>query len=404
MMASLQTLILDTLDSGCFLSDVEAKSCIAIEQEDIFLPTVVPTIQEVCKSDKVIHHFLQQHSELLPTMSNTNPYFCPNPYVRNLKHPCIQKFKFALRDDCYDPLRPGARIGIAFHGTSQRNIPYISLLGFDPRLRKRQPHGPGEYFTTDLRTALQYSMPNGDEMFNAKGKIEVIVCLVVLPWKKESSINSNDPSSKKATITVKKMIPNQKGMSSSLNNDSTIVIQNNHHHLPIGTLTFSSDFVYRLEKSALRKQLQLPQTEQKKQREEEIELQKKQMLEEDLKREQEEAELWRTYRKNEQVRRRQEREERQELISRKKHRHALRDKTTMEQRKKLNEWKHQLRKERDLIQNKLVEQNKLLLEIELEEEERDLEMKQQEFLKRKEAMERQASEIRQQKLTAILSA
>ena len=402
-MTSLQSLILETLDSGCFISHVEEKSCIAVEQEDIFLPTVVPTIQEVCKSDKFIHHFLKEHSELLPSMSNTNPYFRPNPYVRNPKHPCIQKFKFALRDDWYDPLRPSHRIGIAFHGTSKRNIPYISLVGFDPRLRKRQPHGPGEYFTTDLRAALQYSMPNGDEMFNKKGKIEVIVCLVILPWKKESSTNNSDPSSQKAAISVTKMVPNQKGMNSGVNDDYTIVISNNNHHLPIGTLSFSSDFVYRLEKSALEKRLQLPNAQQKKQGEEEIELQKKQVFEEDRKREQEEAELWRSYRKNDQVRRRQLREERQEHISRKKLRHALRDNNTIEQRKKLKEWKDHLRKEREVIQVKLVEQNKLLLKIELEEKERDLDMKQQEFLKMKEAKERQASEMRQQQITAILS-
>ena len=45
----------------------------------------------------------------------------------------------------------------AFHGTNECNLKSILIDGLDPSLRSGQAHGPGEYFSTDLGTALHYS-------------------------------------------------------------------------------------------------------------------------------------------------------------------------------------------------------------------------------------------------------
>lgn len=45
---------------------------------------------------------------------------------------------------------------LAFHGTSESNIPSICANGYDPSKRKLQAYGRGEYFATTPDTSLSY--------------------------------------------------------------------------------------------------------------------------------------------------------------------------------------------------------------------------------------------------------
>ena len=45
---------------------------------------------------------------------------------------------------------------LAFHGTTEKNIPNICQNGYDPKLRSGQVYGKGEYFATTPDVPIQY--------------------------------------------------------------------------------------------------------------------------------------------------------------------------------------------------------------------------------------------------------
>ena len=66
----------------------------------------------------------------------------------------------------------------AFHGSSESNIDSILKTGFDPSLRSRQQHGPGEYFDLGNGTVAH--------LYDPKQSGVVVVCLIIRRRKNES--------------------------------------------------------------------------------------------------------------------------------------------------------------------------------------------------------------------------
>ena len=194
-MSSLQSQILSSLGTGgCPISKLQGE---LNDKREGFLSNVVSNYQAACRTDRFLHHFL--HSGL------EKASFKPNANLLYHDAPCIHKFEQGLTD-----LPPSAQLGLVFHGTPRENIASILLHGLDPRKRKRQSYGPGEYFSTHPEISLKYS----------NGLREIIVCLVILPESVASSIMTTAQRRPKPSI---------------------IVVRNDKHHLPLGTISFGLD-------------------------------------------------------------------------------------------------------------------------------------------------------------------
>lgn len=93
-------------------------------------------------------------------------------------------------------------IRVVFHGTSEANIGPISLFGLDPKLRKRQLLGTGDYFSAQFKQAVPYCTSS------RAGRLLVFAILT-------------DPSG----IT--------------LDREDVVVVHKTAHQLPLGTVRFS---------------------------------------------------------------------------------------------------------------------------------------------------------------------
>ena len=106
-------------------------------------------------------------------------------------------------------------VSAVFHGTPHQNIMNIMLNGLDPKRRRGQAYGPGEYFGKDPGTSSSY----------CHGGKQMCVFLVVVP----------KAPKQEADTVVPKSRPND-----SFNKPfEMIVVENNNHQLPLGVLKFS---------------------------------------------------------------------------------------------------------------------------------------------------------------------
>ena len=96
------------------------------------------------------------------------------------------------------------RMGVVFHGTPEERIPEILDKGLDPRYRRTQAFGKGEYFSKDPGLATTY----------CQGGHKLVVYLVFLPEEHEKYYNQKDRD--------------------------IVVVNNVSHELPIGVLSFES--------------------------------------------------------------------------------------------------------------------------------------------------------------------
>ena len=102
----------------------------------------------------------------------------------------------------YHHLEPNTSLAVVFHGTATTNIPDILYNGLDPKRRKGQAYGPGEYFSKDPAISVSY----------CHGGLELLVFLVVIPNKTAHNICPPD----------------------------YVVVENNDHQLPLGSVSFKS--------------------------------------------------------------------------------------------------------------------------------------------------------------------
>ena len=121
------------------------------------------------------------------------PTFKASPYI---ERPVFERFSKAWND-----LAPDSVLGLVFHGTSEGNIQSILAHGLDPRRRKRQAFGPGEYFSTDPCLSVSY----------CNGGLEMLVFLVVIPPARPQRAPHD-----------------------------YVVVNDNDHQLPLGSFTFKS--------------------------------------------------------------------------------------------------------------------------------------------------------------------
>jgi len=140
-----------------------------------------------------------------------NPTFHSNPHLKNsdtLSIPAsTDKFVKGLGE-----LKEETTVclGLAFHGTKGVNIPSILKNGLDPKRRRGQAYGPGEYFGKDPAVSVSY----------CHGGLELLVFVVVLP----STLRSNQKK--------------RNGVNDFLVPSDFLVVANNKHHLALGTMKF----------------------------------------------------------------------------------------------------------------------------------------------------------------------
>lgn len=96
------------------------------------------------------------------------------------------------------------RMAVVFHGTSEEKIPEILRHGLDPRYRRTQAFGAGEYFSKEPGLASTY----------CKNSNKLVVFLIFIPEEHEKYYNQKDRD--------------------------IVVVNNTSHELPIGVLSFES--------------------------------------------------------------------------------------------------------------------------------------------------------------------
>lgn len=106
--------------------------------------------------------------------------------------------------DTYEHDTEQKRMGVVFHGTPEERVNEILDKGLDPRYRRTQAFGKGEYFSKDPGLATTY----------CQGGHKLVVYLVFIPEEHEKYYNQKDRD--------------------------IIVVNNLSHELPIGVLSFES--------------------------------------------------------------------------------------------------------------------------------------------------------------------
>lgn len=143
----------------------------------------------------------------------TQPTFSKNPYAvkGNIVYDRFMNSIKLLQSDSTTTLQ------IVFHGTRTLNITPILKDGLDPKKRKGQAYGPGEYFGTHPSISVSY----------CHGDLMMLIFAVIVPdhkKKKEGTPYHHCPS-------------------------EYMVVPNNEHQIPLGTLTFSGCDAKKLEMS-----------------------------------------------------------------------------------------------------------------------------------------------------------
>lgn len=96
------------------------------------------------------------------------------------------------------------RMAVVFHGTPEERVDDILKHGLDPRYRRTQAFGKGEYFSKEPGLATTY----------CKGGHKIVVYLIFVPEEHEKYYNQKDRD--------------------------IVVVNNTSHELPIGVLSFES--------------------------------------------------------------------------------------------------------------------------------------------------------------------
>jgi len=138
---------------------------------------------------------------------------------------------------CCKNLPEYATLAIAFHGTGEDNIPHILKDGLDPKKRRGQAYGPGEYFSTDPGVSTSYcrksSTPSQQNISGGK----MLVFLVVRPLYQHDEIN---------------------GRPRTICPPHYVVVPTTEHQLPLGVLSYESIEQASLQRAnAMRAKLQL---------------------------------------------------------------------------------------------------------------------------------------------------
>ena len=151
--------------------------------------------------------------------------------------PCFENVRFEMNTDdskflsffeaAFKNFPDDSELAIVFHGTPEKNVSTILKGGLDPKKRRGQAHGPGEYFGRDPSVSLSYcyerrrmvhpmglpmGLPMGHPMDNPMGHqmdLQMLVFLVVVP------------------------APNPRYPRRPYN---CVVVENNAHQLPLGVL------------------------------------------------------------------------------------------------------------------------------------------------------------------------
>ena len=116
----------------------------------------------------------------------------------------VNKNQYIRFWDTYKNDQTQKRMGVVFHGSPEERIPQILKNGLDPRYRRTQAFGKGEYFSKDPGLATTY----------CQGGHKLIVYLVFIPEEHEKYYNQRDRD--------------------------IIVVNNVSHELPVGVLSFES--------------------------------------------------------------------------------------------------------------------------------------------------------------------
>ena len=101
--------------------------------------------ERILTSISKVEEFLKKFENLKVTKIEENPHAKPGGKL-------FKRFK-----QQWDSLPKGQRTTcLAFHGTADTNISSICQDGYDSKKRRRQLHGPGEYFAQIPDIAMSY--------------------------------------------------------------------------------------------------------------------------------------------------------------------------------------------------------------------------------------------------------
>ena len=152
--------------------------------------------------EQSISQFLQyctfdQFRDYMMSVGFDRPSFRQNPSLVDKECRAWIKFKAG-----YHQLPDEAVLGLVFHGTAKTNIPSILGNGLDPKRRKGQVYGAGEYFSKEPGVSVGFS----------KGAKEMLVFAVV--------VTGTNP---KVNCPM-----------------DYVVVQDNHRQIPLGTISYSA--------------------------------------------------------------------------------------------------------------------------------------------------------------------
>jgi len=169
----------------------------------------VPVVLEKCGSDSFL--------SFVKRAGLGKPSFTPNPDC-GPGNSVYDRFVEASR-----LLPDPASLAIVFHGTHENNIPAILKDGLDPKKRKGQAYGPGEYFSTDPGTSTGYCKYVSPQSAGQGKKMLVFLVVRPLPQQEQDakSTTGRPASSVKCPIDY-------------------VVVPTAEHQLPLGVLGYAS--------------------------------------------------------------------------------------------------------------------------------------------------------------------
>ena len=130
---------------GIMLSKIYPIVMVRALHVDIIVAHFPVTVAKILTPRREVDKYLQKFGNLQVVKIEENPHAKEGGALFN-------KFK-----DRYQSLPKNQRTTqLAFHGTSEANIPSICANGYDPSRRAGQACGPGEYFALSPNTSMGY--------------------------------------------------------------------------------------------------------------------------------------------------------------------------------------------------------------------------------------------------------
>lgn len=176
-----------------------------------------------------------------------NPRFTLNPHARKGNR-VFDRFLNVINNICKGQNQNGlsenmvyAPVELVFHGTRMENIDNILENGLDPKLRRGQAYGKGEYFSRSPAVSSSY----------CRGGTRMLVFCVVVPenCRQPNHLESTDPQ-KTGLTNVNPPISRMQQMRGGIP-ASYVVVPVSEHQIPIGWLDFDGLSRSKLEESQL---------------------------------------------------------------------------------------------------------------------------------------------------------